>query len=94
MIPSFIKNLIPGTRTGAKSKDSNTPSEESPKSGLNKEIHLLINYNNNGAFEKIIEGAFYCPEKARQRGVERQKGNLKGWSYGIYSILVVDANES
>lgn len=91
MITNFIKTLIPGTRTGAKSKESPMPLEESPKSGSPKEVHLVLHLDNHGQAVTVTD-CFYSLEKAQAKA--KAKKEVKGWSYATFSILVEDADES
>jgi hypothetical protein len=88
MITNFIKTLIPGTRTGAKSKESPTPSEESPKSGSPKEVTLVLHVDTHSE-AVTITNCFYSLEKAKEK--INKKENVKGWNYATFSILVEDA---
>jgi hypothetical protein len=92
MIPSFIKNLIPGTRTGAKSTESLTPSEESPKSGLSKEVTLVVRFYKDDDVIMDVVDVFYSNEKARQKATELKKSSSKDHIYGVITYPVVDAN--
>lgn len=94
MTLSFIKNLIPGTRTGAKGTESPTPSEESPKIGLNKEVSLVVCFFHDGSEEMSIVEAYFSNDKARKKAIELVKNKREDESYAVITHFIVDSNES